>query len=69
MLGSGVAIAVTDTLSKRQLPELLFKAVPWVLTSATPVVGINQFDAKSGVIERTRIANGRSQTSKPVLPC
>jgi len=46
--GTGVAVPEIATLSKRQLPELLFKAVPCVLTSSAPVDALTSLMAKFG---------------------
>ena len=47
--GSGTAeVPEMTTLSKRQLPELLFKAVPWVLTLSAPVEAFTISMAKFG---------------------
>ena len=48
--GSGTAVPLMVILSKRQLPELLFKAVPWVLTSSAPVDAFTISIAKFGLL-------------------
>ena len=48
--GSGTGVPLMVTRSKRQLPELLFKAVPAVLTLSTPVDAFTNSIAKFGLL-------------------
>src|SRR5260370_39454091 len=61
--GSGTAVPLMAMLSKRQLPDVLFKAVPCVLTLSTPVEAFTISIAKFGLFAA---AGSLIVTVKPV---
>ena len=63
--GSGTVLMLT--LSKRQLPELLFKAVPWVLTSVCAGRCVHHFNRKVRIVSRAGVGDRRGQSGEPVL--
>ena len=56
------------TLSKRQFPEVLFKAVPWVLRLSVPVDAFTISMPKFGLFAAFGSFNGRGQSGEPILP-